>query len=502
MRKEIFMSEKPNIVLFLPDQMRGDCFGKAGHPLVKTPNLDKLSEEGIIFDNAFSPSPICVPARSQLLCGRWGHETGNRWLNQSWRYRFDESPLAGNNGVMLDPEIPTFPELLTNAGYMTAAFGKCHFFPRGNMYGFLHRVNGQATGKYPEDDEYRQYLKEHGLEHLRLDSYGATNGFYYPRDGEDFNCKILSYISKMPAEHQFTPWCAERGIKFLKTLTPERPFFIQLGFHAPHDPYCVSKSYDEIYDWQEIELPDQVEDINQFPSWLYKGDQNGKINPNNPQLSEEEMKKNWAYYLANITFIDKQVGKVVNYLKKIGQYKNTIFIFTSDHGDHMGQHYGYGKTTMLEESIHIPLVIAGEPVKRSGRTDELISLMDLFPTILKIAGVDIPGDLRDAYPIDLDDDLKAEDNTTKRNYIFGELGEGENRQYMVRSMTHKYIYHPEQEAEEFFDLVNDPEELINLVEQNNSKKPETMNELKRVLKQWLDREQEYCYKGRVRDSIL
>lgn len=491
-------TKRLNFVFFLVDQMRADCFGKAGHDLVKTPNLDKLCEEGIMFSNAFSPSPICVPARSQIMTGRWGHETGNRWGNSSWCYRTN-TPLADNNGVILDPEVTTLPEILTLEGYMTAAIGKCHYYPRDNMYGFLYRENGQSTGKYINNNDcYWKYLDEAGYDSLHMDSFGAPTGYHDKRPGEEEVCRIVPYITQMPAEHQFTTWCGKRAIKFLEDKTVDRPFFLQIGFHAPHDPYCVSKPYDQLYDWQDIELPEQPEDITQFPSWLYNGEKYGKIDPQNPELSEEEMKKNWAYYLANITFIDEQIGKVVNYLKKTNQYNNTFFIFTSDHGDHMGQHYSYGKSTMMEESIHIPLVIAGQPVKRRGKSDQLVTLMDLYPTILNLIDLNLfemPDDLRDAYTINLtNDDIL--DNDDNRKNVFGELGEGEDRQYMVRSKTHKYIYHPAQKEEEFFNLIEDPGELKNLAVLPEYKNDNMKEKLKQELFDWLNRESNYCYSGR------
>lgn len=448
----------PNIILFLPDQMRGDCFGAAGHPVVQTPNIDELAAKGVRFRNAFSPSPLCVPARAQILSGRWGHETGNRWDNRSWKYR-TETPIDAD-GVILDPDVLTLGHALTQAGYVTGTIGKCHFYPRLNPLGFMVREDGQSSGCVPAaDDAYLRFLQEQDCADLWLDGFGKLSQVdpNPVRPGQDRSYRLLPYVSSLPRDLQFTQWCGDRTLAFLERFAEERPVFVQVGFHAPHDPYCVSPPDDSRYDWRSIDLPPLPDNPGDFPSWRWKGEAYGMIDPGDP-VPDEEMKRNWAHYLANIAFVDEQVGRVIDMLQRKGLYDNTLLIFASDHGDHMGQHYRYGKSTFFEESIHVPMVCSGGAVTRRGVADELVTLMDLFPTILNAAGCDVPDDLRDSQPLDLVDGSPA----AGRTFVFGELGEGERAQYMVRSATHKYIRHPAQRAEEFFDLAADPLELRNL----------------------------------------
>lgn len=493
--------KQPNILLILVDQMRADCTGYAGHPVVRTPSIDALAARGTWFANAFSTSPLCVPARAQLLTGRWGHETANRFHNDSWRYR--ESDPVADNGVIVDPQVATGPELLTLGGYATAAIGKCHYYPRLNPYGFTHRENGQATGRYmDEDDEYLAFLRNRGYEHLHMDSFGVPpDGYNAKRPNDSRTPRILPYVCDLPAELQFTRWCTDRSIEFLKRHQSPRPFFLQVGYHAPHDPYCVSPPYDKLYDVDDMRPPFGVsEAVQGQPSFQYSGDRYSKGSMIG-ELTEEEHRLNWAYYLANVTFIDEQVGRLLVQLDEQGLAENTIVIFTSDHGDHMGDHGLYGKSTFWEESIRVPLVIAGPGSDSSAsgagaspevhgrgvstdagprRSDDLVTLMDLFPTTLAVAGLEIPDDLRDAEPLL----PRGAARSNHRRYIFGELGEGTNIRYMVRSRDFKYIVHPAQGAEELYDLAADPNELSNLLE-NPRDSHGVIRELRGELKRWI-----------------
>ncbi len=468
-------TEPSNILLIISDSLRSDALGCYGNTVSITPNIDKLSASGLLFKTCYSTSPLCVPARSQLLSGRYCHETGNL-LNPAWQYHTGDPVEV--DGVHLDPNMPTLPAVLTQRNYFTAHLGKNHFYPRHNPYGFHHMEQSDFYGRHAHEiDDYYLFLKERGYAHLfrdafgRVDAPGGARGIVRPEFGQVD--RLCPYVSRLPSELQTTPWLGDRTRAVLRTAPRTMPFFIVTSFYAPHDPFCVSEPYDRLIDPASITLPKMPEALQ--PSAEFSGEQSLRT-----VLPEDIWKKNIAHYHANVHLIDQEIGRIVEALQELGRYEDTLIIITSDHGDTLGEHGIWGKNLLYEDCARVPLICHhGGGKVATGITGETATLLDLYPTILACAGASDPRARRIGRPLELDA-AQADDERT----VIGELANGV-QQFFVRSGRWKYIrLDTHEEHRELYDLETDPDELINLAESN----PGQIGVMEGILSDWLSEE--------------
>lgn len=465
--------QSTNIVLVFCDSLRFDGLGCYGNERALTPNIDALATDGLVFERCYSTSPLCVPARSQLLTGMYCHETGNL-LNPAWRHHTNRPVEV--DGVCIAPDIPTLPRLLTEHDYFTGHIGKNHFYPRHNQYGFHHMEQSDFYGRrFHEIDDYYLFLKERGYEHLCKDAFGRVDEVGSGARGtmrEEFGFldRLCPYVSEMPADMQVTPWTGERASEFVRSVPKGMPFFLTASFYAPHDPYCVSSPNDSLIDWQEIEPLPIVADTR--PSVEHVGEQSLR------QILPEDMrKKNIAHYLANVSLIDREVGRMVDSLKEKGVYENTLIIITSDHGDTLGEHRIWGKNLFYESCARIPLVCHhGGGLIAVGRTGEIATLLDIFPTVLEQAGAALPDVRLGGRPMTLDRICESDDRT-----VIGELANSQYPQYAVWQGNWKLIYLAGHDLVELYDIGADPHECVEL----SSSKPEVVKQLRGILDDWL-----------------
>ena len=470
----------PNIILILADSLRADALGCCGNPHGVTPHIDALAEQGLRYETCYSTSPLCVPARSQVLSGMLCHETGNMG-NQAWRYHTDRPEEV--DGVFLDPAVVTLPALLGQAGYQTAHLGKNHFHPRDGGYGFQEMVQCDFYGReLYEKDDYYLFLKEKGYAHLHKDAFGrmdvtGTGGGGAVRESFGLVDRLCPYVSDLPAGLQTTPWLGERAREFIRRRSGENPFFLLTSFYAPHDPYCVSRPHDTMIDWESIQIPELPEALQ--PSARHVGEQSLRA-----VLPDEIWKKNIAHYLANISLVDYEVGEMVRLLRERGLYENTLILFTSDHGDTLGEHRIWGKNLLYECCARIPLVVhhGGGRIAR-GVAQETATLLDLFPTLLGAAGVEWEDARVAGKALDLDVVAGAPDERV----VIGELGNSPSPQYFVRQGDWKLIFLDGVAASELYNLAEDPGEL----KDRSASEPEIRDGLFRTLKAWLAREAEH-----------
>ena len=357
------MKKRPNILFLFPDQLRADFLGCYGAEFAKTPNIDRLCSESIQYTNAVSPSPVCVPARASLLVGYNCIKTGV-FNNDHW-LRPDHSACGQ----------PTWPELLVKNGYYTEAIGKMHFYPWDIGEGFVHKTVAEDKRHYGVQDDYYHYLKAHGYEK------------YHAKENLGYHEHKAAACSRIPFEHQIDIWTADRTVEFIEHYDSDQPFACMVGFPGPHDPYDPPESMADLFN------PNDMPDSIPTPGWIdsfRQGYLNGMkldwCDIDYSDFTEEQRKRLKAYYSTLIHQVDIGVGRIFKALEKKGELDNTVIIFSSDHGEYAGDYGLVGKSHFLRPSIHIPLFIR-LPDKSSKKVDSVVSLTDLFSTILSLAGV-------------------------------------------------------------------------------------------------------------------
>lgn len=413
---------RPNIVLITADQWRGDCVGYRSHRHpVMTPHINQLAAEGIDFTHAYTDCPVCMPQRATILSGKTGASLG---------------VLSNFNCRTPVEDEYTLPRLLfREGGYQTNAIGKMHFSPARARLGFEH------VTLHPND--YVIWLEDMG--------YGGM----YRGHGLGGN-EVYPATSAVPERFSHTHWIVDQSVRFLSERDPENPFFLWMVFEAPHSPFDPPEPYDRMYDnftipapimgeWQKTECPLSVTE----KTIRYK------FNDLNGEMLEESRRK----YYGQITHIDYQLGRFLGELKSLKLYDNTVIIFTSDHGEHLGDFGLFGKTTFLSGSADVPLII--KPAENADfkglgkQCSTPVLTADIYTTILGFAGIESdPGDGKSLA----DTVAGKNDNRT----IFGEFGEnGFGTAFAVHG-NYKYIYYVKGGKELLFDVDSDPDNIYNL----------------------------------------
>ncbi|MCZ6633902.1 MAG: arylsulfatase [bacterium] len=428
------MPKRPNLLLITTDQQRGDCLGCDGHPVLATPYLDELAEGGARFPHAYTSVPSCTPARAGIVTGmdQWNH---------------GRLTMTGSDPL----EYPaTLPGELAKAGYHTQAVGKMHHAPHRRLYGFHHMVldeSGRRTGNFVSD--YHTFFDKH------------KEGEYGYRDHSiDWN-SWMARPSHLPEHLHPTHWTASEGIKFLEQRDPTKPFFMWLSFARPHSPYDPPQAYWDMY----IDHPDIPKAA--VGDWAERYDQKiANVNAPRSHRTDAETHRGRAGYYGNITFIDHQIGRVLYELRHRdpGALANTLIIFTSDHGDMMGDHHHWRKTYAYEGSARIPFLIKypnGWDFEQNAVYDQPVELRDIMPTLLDAAGVDIPDSVDGQSLLDL-----ARGKTDDwRNCVQGEHTTCYDKEHGMQYVTdghEKYIWFHHTGEEQFFNLDQDPLECQEL----------------------------------------
>lgn len=418
------MKKRMNILLITTDQQRFDTIGAAGYQYMKTPNLDELASEGCIYTHAYSPNPVCIPARHNLLCG-----VGCRYHTMDDNY-FDDShqiPLG----------VPTFATLLANAGYDTKAIGKMHFQPARQHNGFNSIELMDELPRYREEDEYAQYLRDNGLGHIQS-IHGVRHALY-----------MQPQQSLIDEKHHGSTWVADRTIDYILNRCQDRPFCCWAGFIAPHPPFDVPTSFAHLYD--DVKIPEPIESKTSISSLAKENSHMGNY------ANHEVLMRAKRLYYASISFVDHQVGRIIKALKDSGQYDNTMIVFTSDHGEMMGDMGTYQKFLPYDGSSRIPFIVRAPGYTTANSVcDDLVDLNDLFPTFLDVANVRYPQTRL------YGGSLFSHDKNRRFQYI--EHQHGQRRWVSINDKNYKYNYYFAAGREELFDLSNDPKETTNLLE--------------------------------------
>ena len=360
---------RPNLLFLMPDQLRHDFLGCYGADFAETPNIDGLADHGVLYRNAYSPSPICVPARSLLMTGVNAIRTG----------------VLGN-GEFLRPDledcgIRTWPQHLADAGYTTAAIGKMHFYPWDLKLGFQYRVAAEDKRWIHIEDDYQRFLKRSGYRKL----HGNEHDGY--QDGRG------AIVNRIPWEYSVDRFVGQETCRFIRELPAEETFAAMVGFPGPHCPYDPNQEFLDGVD--ESRMPPAIPVSEDDPQHLVAGNVRGNKSEWNgvdyAEFTDAHKRKIRAHYTALVQQIDHEIGDILNVLEETGRLDNTVIIFGSDHGDYLGDHGLIGKGTFLEASTHVPLIVR-TPGQNGGRVStEPASIEDITATLLSLGGVEPPG---------------------------------------------------------------------------------------------------------------
>ncbi|MFN4231201.1 sulfatase [Parvibaculum sp.] len=426
----------PNILMIMTDQQRADSMGYVGNKPSDTPNLDRLARQGVIFENAYSSSTSCVPARSSLMTGLLPHRVPT--VDSNGR-------KSAGYGLSLKPGQWTIARALRDAGYETTLFGKMHFHPMHADHGFdvmhmcEHLPAGYGRKAY---DDYRTWLESTGRKDHRFNQASIPKPFAYE------------------AEYHPTSWIARHSLDFLENRDKSRPYFAVISFTAPHTPYDPPEPYASLYRPEDQELPDTGIDINNNLPDVFRraalGSRGGKLFAplRVSDRSENHLREVLAAIRASIKFIDDKVGEV---MEKV-DLDNTIVFFLSDHGDYGGNRGFLGKIPWIpfDDLARVPFFAVGAGVETGLRIREPVQSFDYLSTSLECAGVAPPD--RDMDAVSLLPVLKGGSPDSNRP-VFCSTTEGWP---MIRRGRFKDIWHSGYDVHALFDLESDPDESVNL----------------------------------------
>jgi arylsulfatase A-like enzyme len=432
---EASATNRINILFLMDDQHRGDWLGAAGAKWIITPNLDRLARDGVLFRRGYSSVPSCLPARAALLTGMspWGH---------------------GSLGYTPIPERLTIekPRLFTEAGYRTYSVGKQHFAPPRNPHGYQTVVLGEPSARHQEPvDDYEQWFA------AQLPGRHPYEGY---RSGNDQRGGVHFPFDERVHE---TRWVADQAIQFLETHPRHEPWFLKVSWLRPHAPLTAPKRWYDRYENVKIPPPAIGDWARQWYGDVQTSFQK-HAEASRGMVPAEELRETRRSYAAAISHVDEQLGRVLAALKKRGDLENTLILFTSDHGDIMGDHLLYRKTFAVEGSVNVPMIVRwpaglGLKAKRGQVRGELVELRDVLPTFLDAASLSIPDAVEGRSLLDV---LRGKPWRTMLDLEHASCYAPKDGWVALMDARYKYVYYTITGEQQLFDLRKDPQELRDL----------------------------------------
>jgi iduronate 2-sulfatase len=439
---ETATSDRPNVLFLICDDLNCDlaCYG---HPLVKSPNIDRLASRGVRFERAYCQYPLCGPSRASFMTGLYPDQT-----------------LIRTNSICVRetlPDVQTMSQLFRRSGYYATRIGKIYHYnvPKhigtgghDDPYSWDRTIN--PTGRDKDD--------EHLIFSLRKGSFGGT----------------LSWLAAEGTDAEQTDGiAAAEAVRLLEQFgKQDKRFFLAVGLYRPHTPYVAPKKYFEMYPAEDIVVPNVPEGYYEsIPTPARDSVRRKKEQVDlDPKVAREAIR---AYYAA-ITFADAQLGEILDALDANDLATNTIVLFTSDHGYHMGEHGHYQKTTLFENATRVPLIIAGPGVTAKGQvTGAPAEMVDFYPTLAQLAGLAAPDYIKGCNLVPALRDTLARPRST----AFTQYADG----YSIRTERFRYTEWGQtgSKGRELYDHAADPQELTNLVGADQYQA--TIDELAQVL---------------------
>ncbi len=438
------IAAKLNVLFLICDDLNCDlaCYG---HPQVKSPNIDRLAKQGVRFENAACQYPLCGPSRASFMAGLYPDQT-----------------LIHRNAIYLREHVPnvkTVSEMFRENGYFATRIGKIYHYnvPKhigtsghDDPYSWNYTINPRGRDVDDEDLIYS----------LRPGSFGGT----------------LSWLAAEGTDEEQTDGiAATEAIRLLKKHARQKDvFYLAVGLYRPHTPYAAPKKYFDLYPLDSIKVP-QVPDgyLDSLPKPARQSISRKKDQLN---LADELARKAIQAYYASITFADAQLGRILDALEETGLAKNTVVLFTSDHGYHMGEHGHWQKTTLFENATHVPLIIAGPGVKAKGATATTpAEMVDFYPTLAELCGVKPPPYISGVSLVPALKDAKAQ----VRKSAFTQYANG----YSIRTARYRYTEWGDEgkDGNELYDHQTDAAEMKNLA--NSPKQAELIKQLSAQLRE-------------------
>ncbi|MFV0334596.1 MAG: sulfatase [Tropicimonas sp.] len=476
------MEKRPNILLITTDQQHFTALGTV-NPKIRTPNLDRLCAMGTRFERAYCPAPTCTPSRASIITGLYPSQHG-----------------AWTIGCKLPEEVPTLGAALSQAGYVTGLIGKAHFQPlageslerqpvlrdldfwrgfHGPFYGFDHielcrnhadeAHAGQHYAAWMEDNgfaEWKEYFQPLAGEASAHAPAMARNAPYWAREQRAWD---------LPEEMHYTSWIGERSLAFIdRAQAAEQPFFLWTSFPDPHPPYAVPEPWASMYDAAEMEpgrLVPGEHDRNpphfamtqeaepDFAAWHQPHEAHGCASHLYP---EEALKKDMAVYYGMMSFLDREVGRILDRLEEAGIAEETLIVFTTDHGHFLGQHGLVAKGPFhYEDMLRVPFIACWPGQVPAGRVSEALqSLVDLAPSFLDAAGLGAPGAMQGISQLPV---WRGEAERA-RDFVLCENRHNPVMPHVTSYVDARYKISVYREGDfgEIFDLRDDPGEVRNL----------------------------------------
>jgi len=437
---------KMNVLFISVDDMNNDL-GCYGHPLVKSPNIDRLASKGIAFANAYCQFPLSSPSRSSLLTGLYPDRT--RVFDLTYHFRQEL------------PDITTLPQMFMKNGYYVARVGKMFHYGNPGDIGtnglddkasWIERINPAGRDKTSLELDIINYTPNRGL--------GSSMSFYSDKEGTDYehtDGKVATEAIKLLEKHK------------------DAPFFIAAGFYKPHCPWITPGKYFDLYDPAQMSLPEiSGETQKKYPElalastrpWPYFG------------ITPSQAKECILAYYAAISFVDAQIGRLLDALDSLGLADNTIIVFWSDHGYHLGEHGLWFKQSCFEESANCPLIIS---VPRSGSSGKIcrriVELVDIYPTLADLTGIEPPAGLNGFSLTPLLKNPAAK----WKHPAYTQVQRGNTPGHSVRTEGWRYTeWGFGQMGTELYNEKTDPQELNNLA--GDSRYADIVKEMKGLLK--------------------
>ena len=371
----------PNILILHTDQQRWDALGAAGNSEIKTPHLDGLAARGTIFSHHFVQNPVCMPSRISMLSGRYPSTLGITHM-----------------GVPVPEEIITLPHILAQYGYRSANIGKLHFLPHANRdhrlphpsYGFDHLEIADEPGVY--EDAYRAWVRRQAPDQMDgisagippaarvwQQTMGIGDGVAHrgdPQGRHDFD-RGIPFAAADHLTH--SAFVGEQTAEFIKAAGAQ-PFLCIAGFYSPHAPWIAPQKFLDLYNAETLSLP-------QFPPHI----DSQRPRDENAPFSDAQLRRAKHGYFAMISEMDQYVGRILDALDASSARDNTIIVFTSDHGEWLGDHLRYGKGYPADDAVsRVPLIIAAPGGQESQEYSGIVEAVDIVPTLLELAGIQIP----------------------------------------------------------------------------------------------------------------
>lgn len=436
----------PNVLFIMADDLNNDL-GTYGHPLVKTPNLDRLAARGVRFDRAYNQFPLCSPSRVSLLTGLRPDTTGVHDLQTDFR--------------TVLPDVLTLPQLFKRNGYLTARVGKIYHYGNPGQIG---------TSGLDDPASWDMVVNPRGIdkdEEAQLTNFTPMRGL---------GSALAYYASPAPDEAHTDGKVAAETIALLEK-NKDRPFFIGAGFYRPHCPFIAPRKYFDLYPLDRIPQPPLMrESLTQTPAaaWF--------TNPPNWGVSEQGQRESIRAYFASVTFLDANVGRILGALDRLQLTDNTIVIFISDHGYQLGERGQWMKQTLFERSARAPLIVAGPGVSAKGRSSSrVVEFLDLYPTLADLTRLSPPPGLHGRSLTPLLRNTQAKWDHPALTQVRRGTGSTAFMGYSVRTEKWRYTeWDAGKRGAELYNEVDDPDEARNLA--SDPKHRKTVAEMQRLLR--------------------